>query len=56
MAYMFAICLSGHYDDGLMMENGKVQDTSWDYVWFFHIGEYKDGYIIEVRKYTWTDM
>ena len=48
-AYMFAICLSGHYDDGLMLENGKVQDTSWDYVWFFHIGEYKDGYIIEVR-------
>lgn len=48
-AYMFAICLSGHYDDGLMMENGKVQDTSWDYVWFFHIGEYRDGYIIEVR-------
>jgi hypothetical protein len=48
-AYMFAVCLSGHYDDGLMLENGKVQDTSWDYVWFFHIGEYKDGYIIEVR-------
>ncbi len=48
-AYMFAICLSGHYDDGLMLENGKVQDTSWDYVWFFHIGEYKDGYVIEVR-------
>ena len=48
-AYMFAVCLSGHYDDGLMLENGKIQDNSWDYVWFFHIGEYKDGYIIEVR-------
>jgi hypothetical protein len=48
-AYMFAVCLSGHYDDGLMLENGKLQDTSWDYVWFFHIGEYKNGYVIEVR-------
>jgi hypothetical protein len=48
-AYMFAVCLSGHYDDGMMLENGKIQDTSWDLVWFFHIGEYKNGYVIEVR-------
>ncbi|MCK4940899.1 carbohydrate binding family 9 domain-containing protein [candidate division WOR-3 bacterium] len=48
-AYMFAVCLSGHYDDGLMLEDGRVQDMSWDFVWFYGIEKYDDKYEIEVR-------
>jgi hypothetical protein len=46
---MFAVCLSGHYDDGLMLEDGRVQDMSWDFVWFYGIEKYEDKYEIEVR-------
>ncbi|MBE0434005.1 carbohydrate binding family 9 domain-containing protein [candidate division WOR-3 bacterium] len=49
MAYMFAICLSGHHDDGLLLEDGRIQDMSWDYVWFFATKMYEDRYDIEVR-------
>ena len=49
MAYMFAVCLSGHYDDGLLLEDGRVQDVSWDYVWFFGTKKYEDRYDIEVK-------
>jgi len=48
-AYMFAVCLSGHYDDGVMLEDGRVQDMSWDYVWFYGISKYEERYEIEVR-------
>lgn len=49
MAYMFAVCLSGHYDDGLLLEDGRVQDVSWDYVWFFGQKMYEEHYEIEIR-------
>ncbi len=48
-AYMFAVCLSGHYDDGLMLEDGRVQDMSWDYVWFYGVKKYDERYEVEVR-------
>lgn len=48
-AYMFAVCLSGHYDDGMMLEDGRVQDMSWDYVWFFGVKKYDERYEIEMR-------
>ncbi|UCF70525.1 MAG: hypothetical protein JSW49_10060 [candidate division WOR-3 bacterium] len=49
MAYMFAVCLSGHYDDGLLLEDGRVQDVSWDYVWFFDAKKYAERYEIEIK-------
>jgi len=48
-AYMFAVCLSGYYDDGLLLEDGRIKDVSWDYVWFFGTKVYEDRFEIEVR-------
>ncbi len=48
-AYMFAVCLSGHYDDGLLLEDGRVQDVSWDYVWFYATKKYDEKYEIEIK-------
>jgi hypothetical protein len=48
-AYAFAICLSGYYDDGLILEDGKVQDMSRDYVWFHSVKSYDDHYDMEVK-------
>ena len=49
MAYMFAVCLSGYHDDGLLLEDGRLQDVSWDYVWFFATKKYADRFDIEIR-------
>jgi len=40
-AYFFGFCASGYKEEGMLLENGKIMDQSWDGVWFFgvHIGD-----------------
>jgi hypothetical protein len=49
IAYVFSVCASGHFDDGLLLEDGKILDFSWDYVWFYGVKCYEDRFEIEIR-------
>jgi hypothetical protein len=48
-AYFFSACLSGYYEDGLILEDGKIWDRSWDGVWFFKSKMYDDRFEMEFQ-------
>lgn len=48
-AYYFLINLSGIYDDGWILDDGRSKDDSWDGVWYYAIGFYEDHYVVEMK-------
>ncbi len=48
-AYMFTVNLSGSYLDGMVLDDGRNTDNSWDGVWFFAVNRGPNGYAVEIR-------
>ncbi|MGB9721899.1 MAG: DUF5916 domain-containing protein, partial [bacterium] len=48
-AYYFNLCLSGLYLDGILLDDGKNNDVSWDGVFYFKARQYKERYEIELK-------
>jgi hypothetical protein len=48
-AYYFLLNLSGIYDDGWILDDGRTYDGSWDGVWYYAIGSSDDYYIVEMK-------
>jgi len=48
-AYFFGFCVSGYIEEGMLLENGKIWDQSWDGVWFFKAHCYDTLYEMEVK-------
>ncbi|MGQ9702917.1 MAG: DUF5916 domain-containing protein [bacterium] len=48
-AYYFNLCASGMYEDGIILEDGKCRDVSWDGVFYFVPKCYDDRFEIEIK-------
>ncbi len=48
-AYYFRVCVSGLYSDGMVLDDGRSGDGSWDGVWFYAVKSYEDHYDVEIR-------
>lgn len=48
-AYYFRVCVSGTYSDGLVLDDGRSRDSSWDGVWFFAVKSHSDCYQVEIK-------
>jgi len=48
-AYYFLVNLSGIYDDGWILDDGRSKDSSWDGVWYYAIGFSDDHYVVEMK-------
>jgi hypothetical protein len=48
-AYYFLVNLSGIYEDGWILDDGRRKDGSWDGVWYHAIGFTDDYYVVEMK-------
>lgn len=48
-AYYFNVCAGGTFDDGMVLDDGRSEDNSWDGVWSRAVKVYDDCYEVEVR-------
>ncbi len=48
-AYSFAVHISGIYSDGLVLDDGRTKDNSWDGVWYYATRTYDDHYEVEIN-------
>ncbi len=48
-AYSFAVHISGIYSDGLVLDDGRSRDDSWDGVWDYGVKVYDDRYEVEMK-------
>ncbi|MCX7994927.1 MAG: carbohydrate binding family 9 domain-containing protein, partial [candidate division WOR-3 bacterium] len=48
-AYSFAVHISGIYSDGLILDDGRTKDNSWDGVWYYGVKQYSDRYEVEIK-------
>ncbi len=48
-AYSFAVHISGIYSDGLVLDDGRTRDDSWDGVWDYAVKVYDDHYEVEIK-------
>ena len=48
-AYYFNVCASGTFDDGMILDDGRSEDGSWDGVWYRAVKAYDDFYEVEVK-------
>jgi hypothetical protein len=48
-AYYFTVYASGVKDDGLIHDDGRTYDSSWDGVWFRAVTCHDDHYIVEIK-------
>ncbi|HEC79073.1 MAG TPA: hypothetical protein ENI34_08045 [candidate division WOR-3 bacterium] len=48
-AYYFGVSASGCYWDGLVLDDGRSVDDSWDGVWYCAVKAYDDRYEVEIK-------
>ncbi|GAI53069.1 unnamed protein product, partial [marine sediment metagenome] len=48
-AYYFQTKASGSYSDGIIMDDGRTSDESWDGVWYQASKVYEDKFEIEMQ-------
>ncbi|MGB9722116.1 MAG: DUF5916 domain-containing protein, partial [bacterium] len=48
-AYFFKLYISGLYDDGWILDDGRTSDMSWDGVWNYAVKIYDDRYDTEIK-------
>ncbi len=48
-AYSFTVYVSGLYSDGLILDDGRFYDDSWDGVWYYAVGNHGDRYEVEIK-------
>ncbi|MEO0227863.1 MAG: DUF5916 domain-containing protein [candidate division WOR-3 bacterium] len=48
-AYLFKVYVSGVYDDGWVLDDGRSTDLSWDGVWNFATKIHDDRYEVEIK-------
>lgn len=48
-AYFFKVYVSGLYDDGWILDDGRSSDLSWDGIWNYAVKIYDDRYEVEMR-------
>jgi len=48
-AYSFAVHISGLYSDGLILDDNRSRDESWDGVWNYAVKSYDDRYEVEIK-------
>ncbi|MEO0124266.1 MAG: DUF5916 domain-containing protein [candidate division WOR-3 bacterium] len=48
-AYLFKVYVSGVYDDGWILDDGRSSDLSWDGVWYYAVKTYDDRYEVEIK-------
>lgn len=48
-AYYFTVCASGTYDDGMILDDGRRTDNTWDGVWYRGAKIYTDRYEVEIK-------
>lgn len=49
VAYFFKVCASGIILDGMLLDDGRTTDKSWDGIWFHAVKIYNDRYEIEMK-------
>ncbi|MEA3432823.1 MAG: DUF5916 domain-containing protein [candidate division WOR-3 bacterium] len=49
IAYYFKVYANGGFDDGMMLDDGRSEDNSWDGVWSRAVKVYDDCYEVEIR-------
>uniref|UniRef100_A0A7V0Z475 Hydrolase n=1 Tax=candidate division WOR-3 bacterium TaxID=2052148 RepID=A0A7V0Z475_UNCW3 len=48
-AYFFTVYISGLYDDGLILDDNRSKDNSWDGVWNYRVKTYNNRYEVEMK-------
>ncbi|MGQ9810912.1 MAG: DUF5916 domain-containing protein, partial [bacterium] len=48
-AYSFTVYVGGLYSDGLILDDGRSYDDSWDGVWYYAVGSKDDCYEVEIK-------
>ncbi|MGQ9603483.1 MAG: DUF5916 domain-containing protein [bacterium] len=48
-AYYFTVYVSGSYNDGMVLDDGRSTDPSWDGIWFYGVKLYEDFYDVEIK-------
>ena len=48
-SYFFNVCASGIKEDGLILEDGKIWDRSWDGVWYYGVNCYDNRFEVEIK-------
>lgn len=48
-AYYFQVYANGGFDDGMMLDDGRSEDNSWDGVWYHAVKVYDDRYEVELK-------
>lgn len=48
-AYYFTVYASGRIDDGMVFDDGRSTDPSWNGVWFSAVKTYPDRYEVEIK-------
>ncbi|MGQ9818288.1 MAG: DUF5916 domain-containing protein, partial [bacterium] len=48
-AYSFVVHISGIYSDGMIFDDGRTKDDSWDGVWDYGVKVYDDRYEVEMK-------
>jgi len=48
-AYFFNVCASGIKEDGLILEDGKIWDLSWDGIWYYGVKCYDNSFEVEIK-------
>ncbi|MGQ9702936.1 MAG: carbohydrate binding family 9 domain-containing protein, partial [bacterium] len=48
-AYSFVVHISGIYSDGMLFDDGRTKDDSWDGVWDYGVKVYDDRYEVEMK-------
>jgi len=48
-AYFFRVTVSGAINDGMVLDDGRIKDPSWDGVWYRGAKIYNDRYEVEIK-------
>ncbi len=48
-AYIFCVTASGSFSDGMMLDDGRTEDYSWDGVWYYAVKVFEREYDVEVK-------